>query len=227
MISAKMGESPMGGFGSGQWPRRQTKDTVDSYPRLDIRAWQRQRLLRPGSGFWWGHWTPEGRFVAALHVEVPDAAGLVLQHVGHAGEGGRSPATYVPLVWSPCPYGGRRPWFLCPGGGPGGCGQRVAVLYRAGTAARCRHCFGLAYASQRHDRPTRLIIRAQQTRRRLGGSGSLMEPFPPRPRGMHERTYRRLRRAAEAREAAGLHAQLAQLEGWHTRWLVSEDRRDE
>ena len=29
-------------------------------------------------------------------------------------------------------------------------------------------------------------------RRRLGGSESLVEEFPPRPRGMHWATYRRL-----------------------------------
>ena len=34
--------------------------------------------------------------------------------------------------------------------------------------------------------------RARKIRRRLGGSDCLMEEFPPRPRGMHWATYRRL-----------------------------------
>lgn len=214
----------MGGFGSGRWPRGQAKDTVDDYPRLDIRAWQRRKFLRPSLGFSWGWWTREGSHVAAVHVRVQEERVLLAYPLRHGGAEGQAIEVPVALTWTPCHFGGQRPWFVCPGEG---CGRRVAILYGAGHDFRCRHCCHLAYDSQRHDYPTRLLTRAQQTRRRLGGSGSLMEPFPPRPRGMHERTYRRLRQAAEIRELAGLDAQLAQLEGWHARRLAREDRRDE
>ena len=33
------------------------------------------------------------------------------------------------------------------------------------------------------------MYRAQRIRMKLGGSGSLGDPFPPRPKGMHKRTY--------------------------------------
>ncbi|MBC7324960.1 MAG: hypothetical protein H5T99_06565, partial [Moorella sp. (in: Bacteria)] len=35
----------------------------------------------------------------------------------------------VPLAYTPCNYGGERPWFVCPGRG---CGRRAAKLYLKG-----------------------------------------------------------------------------------------------
>jgi hypothetical protein len=201
----------MGGLGSGQWPRWQAKDTVQRHLGLDIRDWQRRKFLRPGLGFSWGWWTREGSHVAAVHVQVQEERVLLTYRLRHGGAEWQAIEEPMALTWTPCHYGGQRPWFLCPGEG---CDRRVAILYGAGRNFRCRHCYHLAYDSQRQDRPARWIARAQQTRRRLGGSASLLAPFPPKPRGMHARTYRRLRQAAEAREAAGLEASLAQLEGW-------------
>ena len=37
------------------------------------------------------------------------------------------------------------------------------------------------------------MLKAQRIRQRLGGDGSLGEPFPEKPKGMHWRTYERLR----------------------------------
>jgi hypothetical protein len=50
----------------------------------------------------------------------------------------------VRLEWTPCNYGGQRPWFLSP---VRGCSRRVAVLYGGGIFA-CRRCHGLNYQSQ-------------------------------------------------------------------------------
>jgi hypothetical protein len=48
----------------------------------------------------------------------------------------------------------------------------------------------------------RSISRSLKIRVRLGGSPDPFEPFPERPRGMHRRTYLRLREQAEAAEAS-------------------------
>ena len=87
--------------------------------------------------------------------------------------------------------GGIRRWFECPG-----CNRRSRILY--GPRFRCRLCHGLWYESQFESRAQRANRRARKIRRRLGGSDCLMEEFPPRPRGMHWATYRRL----EAQEVA-------------------------
>ena len=48
--------------------------------------------------------------------------------------------------------------------------------------------------------PARLLRKGQSIRMRLGGSPSIMELFPFKPKGMHWRTYERLRREAEEAE---------------------------
>jgi hypothetical protein len=119
----------------------------------------------------------------------------------------------IALTWTPCRYGGQRPWFICPGVVNGRvCGRRVAILYGAGRYFLCRNCYDLAYESQREDLPTRLISKAQKIRRRLGGSASSVEPFPSKPKGMHWRTYSRLYLKVRTAERVGMQAMVAHLE---------------
>ena len=49
----------------------------------------------------------------------------------------------ISIVFSSCHFGGRRPWFVCPG-----CRQKVGILYAA-SRFRCRGCLNLGYQSQR------------------------------------------------------------------------------
>ena len=73
----------------------------------------------------------------------------------------------------------------------------IRILY-GGPRFRCRLCHGLRYESQFESRAQRANRRARKIRQRLGGSDCLMDELPPKPRGMHWATYRRL----EAQEAA-------------------------
>jgi hypothetical protein len=98
----------------------------------------------------------------------------------------------VELSWSNCNLGGKRPWLLCPGRFEEPCGRRVGQLYIDGSYLVCRHCVGIDYLSNHADHDFRGLHRAQQILRRLGGSGSLAELFPPRPRYMHYATYHAL-----------------------------------
>jgi hypothetical protein len=174
----------MGGYGSGR--RWSSKETTAAYHQLDIRNWRREGVLEPNRRFW--------------NVEVlPNAPakprGIVLSNSLGEQYG-------VRLAWTACNYGGSRPWFLCPAPG---CGRRVAILYGSRGLA-CRHCFQLAYASQQESGKNRALYRAQQIRMSLGGSGSIVEPFPERPKGMHRRKYRRLYVKAAIGERAYLSA---------------------
>jgi hypothetical protein len=98
---------------------------------------------------------------------------------------------------------GRRAWFQCPG-----CQSRCRILY-GGSLFRCRRCQGLKYETQYEPSFSRGTSRAHGLRRRLGQTGGIDEPFPPKPKGMHWKTYRRLEALDEdlqSRWAAGMMA---------------------
>ena len=90
-------------------------------------------------------------------------------------------------------YGGVRVWFVC------GCGRRCGKLYLPpdGDIYRCRRCYGLAYTSQRVSPTDRLWRRVGAICRRLGAVSGTSLKIPAKPKGMHWRTYQRLRRDAE------------------------------
>jgi hypothetical protein len=91
----------------------------------------------------------------------------------------------VHLVSTAMHFGGRREWFSCPC-----CGGRARILY--GPEFACRSCQRLNYPSTRQCMRDRAFNRAVQLRRRLGGDGSLHEPFSRRPKGMKQKTWRKL-----------------------------------
>jgi hypothetical protein len=109
----------------------------------------------------------------------------------------------VPLSWSSCNYGQKRPWFICPGKS---CGRRVAKLYLAGKYFLCRHCHNLTYSSQRQAKAFRLLDKAQKICRRLGANNCNDLFGTPKPKGMHWRTYERLVEEAQEVELESLHA---------------------
>ena len=89
----------------------------------------------------------------------------------------------VTLTWTPCNYGGYRPWFRCPGAfNDVLCDRRVARLYARSHYFLCRHCYQLAYSSQNVSVGDRPLNRAQDIRRQLGGSSNLLVPFPMKPK---------------------------------------------
>lgn len=188
----------MGGPGTGHWYRLSKKDTVEGYRRLDVRRWQRDGLLKPGTRFSWGWWR-ENEQVASITVQTDQDRVTLEYRYRREGEEWQDIKEPVPLTWTPCNYGGARPWFICPGAT---CGRRVAILYGVGRYFLCRHCYGLGYESQREDRADRLRNKAQAIRRKLGGSANLNAPFPEKPKGMHWKTYWRLRREAQEAEHA-------------------------
>ena len=83
---------------------------------------------------------------------------------------------------------------------------QVAILYGGGIFA-CRHCYRLAYASQREGADDRALRRADTIRRRLGWKPGILNGLGDKPKGMHWRTFERLTSDHEAfaeRSLAGM-----------------------
>lgn len=206
----------MGGPGSGR--RLNTARFVESYARIDVRVWQREGFLEPNRRFSC-HQT-RGQMVAdstasdsSFNVEVRQSSDerhdliLVLNYtVWRPGllRGQCDPIELrISLIFTPCHYGGRRPWFLCP---MPGCGRRVAILHFRGLYFLCRHCHSLGYASQHMNSEER----AQHRLRKICSRLRVPEAPPERPRRMRWTTYKWLIDQAAQAEWALLDPDLRQ-----------------
>ena len=183
----------MGGWGSGRGQRG--KDTTSDYRALDVRRLQRDGLLSPGRLFGW-NWTLDGETVASIQVRA-ETDRIVLNYRHKSGGSDWQPMDYpVRLDWTNCTLGGRRAWLLCPARG---CGRRVALLYIGGAGIfACRHCYKLAYQCQRETDDDRAMRRADNIRRRLGWEAGIANPEGDKPKGMHWRTFERLKAEHDA-----------------------------
>src|SRR5438477_1669417 len=137
----------MGGFRSTRWAGISTKNTVEASLQLDINRLNQAGCLRPGfRGAW--EWTRNGKPFASIQV-CWRAGHLVLFYAYRENAGDwRTLEQPTPVAWTPCRFGGRRPYFLCPGAD---CGRRVSTLYSVGAGFLCRLCHQLVFRSQRQD----------------------------------------------------------------------------
>ncbi len=183
----------MGGIGSGNRYRSGTKDTVENCKQLDVSGLHRKGLLNPGCG---GSvsWSRGDRSLGSISIEA-ESGRVILDYRFRYRPSEEWEAVRYPvwLAWTPCNFGGKRPWFIYPGFVSGRyCGRRVGSLYDGGKYFLCRHCYDLTYQSRRDGRKYGPLHKCQKIRRRLGGSANMTMPFPPPPKGMHFKTYMRL-----------------------------------
>ena len=175
----------IGGRGSGRRSSYGAKaETSDSMP-LDLRKITRKGLLVPDSGFCW-QWLVNDRQVARISIWVDFNQGMVLSHrmksTGEVVEQRGQTQT------SPCHLGGQRHWFTCPQ-----CSKRVAVLYAPGRYFACRQCGGLGYATQKEGVGDRASTKADKLRKRMGWGAGILNGDGSKPKGMHWKTYQRLK----------------------------------
>lgn len=178
----------MGGIGSGR-RNQDGRDTTSDHRSLDARYLHRKRLLMAGRSSVLT-WTRDGETQGSIGLRA-EADRVILNYRRQSPGCDWRPMEYpVRLDWTPCNFGGRRAWFLCPAQG---CGRRVARIYigSAGIFA-CRHCYQLAYACQRETPDDRATRRADRIRERLGWEPGILNGSGWRPKGMHQRTFERL-----------------------------------
>lgn len=202
----------MGGWGSGRRWRLTCKVATADLWQIDVRRLHREGYLSTGRSFGW-QWTQGGAVQASIRVRVAVDHVVLAYRQRTAGADWKEEEYPVRLTWTPCHFGGRRPWFLCP---VRGCGRRVAMLYCGGIFA-CRYCHGLAYPSQRETADDRSIRRAERIRKRLGWAPGILNHESGRPRGMHWQTYFRLRMDHHRWVTASLAGMLRKMEGLQAR----------
>jgi len=182
----------MGGRGSGSWYRwGGRKTTTESQKRIDIRWLKQQGYLQAGT---MGSlsWSCRGEATGSINYSMIEE-GMLLNYRYRINGGEWEPVEQRILFdRTRCNYGGNRTWFLCPR-----CGKRVVVLYGAGKLFLCRHCYDLTYRSQQEGVVDRMMRKQWKIRERLGASNSLFDPILFKPKGMHQKTFDRLRNEAD------------------------------
>ena len=185
----------MGGAGSGTWWRWDKKTTVDELKQIDIRYMKKQNMLRPG---YMGSlsWSCRGEETGSIRYRMFSDEMILSYRYRRNGDDGQDVHDTVMLNKTPCNFGRSRTWFICPS-----CDRRVGILYDLGKYFRCRHCTGLAYSSQQEGSLDRMARKARKIRRKLAvdskwwDADCLSDPIFMKPKGMHWKTYERLKKA--------------------------------
>lgn len=177
----------MGGRGSGrQSGLGLSVDKCHELHSIDL-AWLRRRnLLNLGT---WStlRWSRGGSETGSIRLRQVHG-GMILSYRQRRGSGEwQNVNEVVPLVETATRFGGRRYWFQCLS-----CRRRCRILY-GGAYFRCRTCLRLKYDTQYEPAFARSATRALKIRERLGGTGGIDDFFPEKPKGMHRKTYERLR----------------------------------
>lgn len=186
----------MGGRGSGrQAGLGCLTDKCEDYRSIDLAWLRREGSWKLGST---GRltWSRGGVVTASIGYRVEMQGLRLIYKTRRPGAEWREIDDLILITTTETNFNGKRQWFLCPT-----CNRPCRVLF-GGSHFRCRRCHGLKYESQYEDKMIRASSQRHKIRQRLGHVGSLEDPFPPKPKGMHWRTYDRLRAKDEALGAA-------------------------
>lgn len=176
----------MGGPGSGRHGGILT-DKCEDYRPIDL-AWLKRKGVLESWRWETINWSRGGEVHSSIQVKREHTGVRFRYHTRKRGDEWQDVNELMPFAYTRTNFRGRRRWFKCLS-----CGRNCRVLY-GGTYYRCRICWGLRYESQYEPAWVRPISKAQKIRERLGGSLSLDDPFPEKPKGMHWKTYIWLKR---------------------------------
>ena len=187
--------------------REQLHGTIEASSNpLDIRALHQAKNLREHRATFVSTWT-RGNSKSSVMLNVLLGRRVLVSYTNAERQ---AILERIDIEWTPCHFGGERPWWTCPH-----CGRRCAIVYARGPwPFMCRLCANLTYETSQSDAYTRANCKSNKRRERLGWERGA--PFPPKPKGMHWRTWDRLfvewSRAASV-EHASLYALIECSEG--------------
>lgn len=185
----------MGGRGSGRPSGHGLSvDKCHEFHSIDLALLRKRNLLRVGtwSALRWSRGTQE---TGSIKIAVVSQGIRLVYRRRERGEW-QDVDEIVSLVETPARLGGSRQWFRCLS-----CQRRCRIIYGGGHF-HCRRCHGLKYGTQYEPHFARAATAVLKIRSRLGAKGGIDDPFPRRPKGMHRRTYERLRDEEEQLQSA-------------------------
>jgi len=198
----------MGGIGSGRYYRRSSRTTCEEVRRIDIRYLRKQGLLRPGSAgtlSWKIGDEPNGSIRYTMHHSEMQ----LKFNCRWYDEDWQEINQTIPIVITPCNYGGFRKWFRCPH-----CNTRIAILYHVNQLFLCRHCYNLPYASQGEGYMDRMSRKADKLSKKLEADEYTDDGDLYKPKGMHWRTFYNLKMAEIAADEKVNNAFLVRFGHW-------------
>lgn len=208
----------MGGYGSG---RRGYKQKAEQSKALDVNRLHREGCLSPGKQGNWV-WSIDGTETARIAYRANERHFVLDYRVRQYGGDWETINQSIPLTYADCNYGGARPYFVCKGISNGRhCLRRIGKVFLRGRYFLCRHCQGIAYASQSEPRYDRMLRRANKIRTALGGEPGTAHWIAPKPKGMWQQTYQRKRFEIEWCENQADRLFLAKFA-----YLLSEEEQD-
>ena len=177
----------------------------EEHRSVDLASLRRRGMLAD-SGTRTLTWSRGGEITASIGVVAVERGVHLIYRVRERDGDWQDVDELIPYVWTPTQFGGRRQWLQCPG-----CSKRCRIVY-SGTRFRCRRCLQLRSASQYEPPGLGGVDQADKIRKRLGdndGSAFEQDEFPPKPKGMHWKTYRRLEQRYDDQQFRWTRAALA------------------
>ncbi len=175
----------MGGPGSGRYSGIVSRSLSD-FPKLSIDQVTRLSKLTPG---WRGEvgLFPKGSVLIRIHDTSLEFEAEIRTTFVRPYE----VSLTLPLIRTPCHFGGHRGAVTCLGCRPGQpvCNRPARTLYIGRHGPLCRRCMGVPYSSQQYDPFGNLFVKLNRLQHSLGGAPGAREILPPKPIGMHERKY--------------------------------------
>jgi hypothetical protein len=191
----------MGGILSGRNGWRQTVEGTAAL-RLDINSLAAAVQQGPWQATitWWEGKAPVARARITLLLEASHGLAQIDFRAAHPERRRAEKVQNVAVEASPCRFGGKRWWWVCPATGKRSC---LLMLPKGGDRFLSRAGWRLAYASQAETALGRCHRRLRKLRQRMGGDTNALptSPPPPRPKWMRQDTYARLTDALELEQS--------------------------
>jgi DNA-binding XRE family transcriptional regulator len=169
------------------------RSTVESTRKINVTALHRKACFTDSRREFPITWSIDGR-VTDVAIASTDSTNMELSY--YSDNRNEPVLVTIPITWTQCRLGGRRPWFRCR------CGRRVRILFERHEHYVCRTCRRVIYQAQQlsKNRRRQTSFTGFRIRERLGGRPNLLDTFPTKPEGMHWKTYNRLKERADAAE---------------------------